>query len=166
MRKHNLWLDVAKGVVAGAVATMVMSRATTLLYKGLDGEALAREKAAEKGGPAVKVAARKLADIAGAELSGEQEGRAANAVHWAVGLGAGALYGALRPRVKWADQAQGLGFGTAFWLVADEMLVPLLKLSSGPTKYPWQTHARGLAGHLTYGLVADTTLDLLDRVVH
>ena len=43
-------------------------------------------------------------------------------------------------------------------------MVPALGLTPGPTAFPWQAHARGLVGHLTFGTVTDGTLRLLDRV--
>jgi hypothetical protein len=57
--------------------------------------------------------------------------------------------------------ARGVAFGTAFWLMMDEGAVYALGLTPGPTAFPWQTHARGLAGHLTFGAVADATLGAL-----
>lgn len=85
-------------------------------------------------------------------------------IHWLLGIGAGAAYGVLRGRVKRFGFAHGLGFGSAFWLLIDETLNPLLGLTPGPAAFPWQAHGRGLAGHLVFGAVADTTLDLLDHV--
>jgi hypothetical protein len=41
----------------------------------------------------------------------------------------------------------------------------LLRLTPGPAAFPWQTHARGLAGHLAFGVVADTPLDVAEAVV-
>jgi uncharacterized membrane protein YagU involved in acid resistance len=60
--------------------------------------------------------------------------------------------------------AAGTAFGTAFWAFLDEGMVPALGLTPGPTAFPWQAHARGLVGHLTFGTVTDGTLRLLDRV--
>jgi hypothetical protein len=164
MRDGELVRDLVKGGIAGAVATWVMSGVTTYIYKMEGDEVHRREDEANGGEHSLKVAATKLARLFGAELDDAQKRRLGLAIHWALGIGTGAAYGVLRPRAQWSAQGQGLGFGTVFWLVVDEGLVPLLGLSRGPTAYPWQSHARGFAGHLTFGLVADTTLDLLDRV--
>lgn len=48
-------------------------------------------------------------------------------------------------------------------LLVDEAATPALGLTPGPTAFPWQTHARGLAGHLAYGVATETALDVLDR---
>lgn len=167
LRKNgsSLALDLVKGGIAGAVATWVMSGVTTYIYRRESDEVHEREKSVTGGENSLQAAATKVEELLGIELDEQQKKRLALAIHWALGIGTGALYGALRPRAKWAAEAQGLGFGTAFWLAVDEGLVPLLGLARGPTAYPWQSHARGLAGHLTFGVVAETTLDLLDRVV-
>jgi hypothetical protein len=62
-----------------------------------------------------------------------------------------------------AERAHGLGFGMAFWLLMDEGAVYALGLTPGPGAFPWETHARGLAGHLTFGAVADVTLHALQQ---
>lgn len=41
---------------------------------------------------------------------------------------------------------------------------PLLGFTPGPRAFPWQAHARGLGGHLAFGLTSDLILDGLDRV--
>ena len=47
----------------------------------------------------------------------------------------------------------------------DELVAPLSGLSSGPLGYPWQAHARGLAGHLTVGATTDAAVRALDKMV-
>ena len=37
-------------------------------------------------------------------------------------------------------------------------------LGTGPSEFPWQTHVRGLAGHLVFGVAADTALRVMDTV--
>ncbi|HEY8368216.1 MAG TPA: DUF1440 domain-containing protein [Thermodesulfobacteriota bacterium] len=154
--------DLLLGALAGGLATWSMGKVTTYLYERQDPDALAREQAVS-GKPTYQVAAEKAARLAGLAPSEADLGRAGQALHWALGIGAGALYGALRRRLPGADAAQGLAFGLAFFLVVDEFLNTALGFAKAPPAYPWQTHARGLAGHLAYGLVAETTLDLADR---
>lgn len=81
-----------------------------------------------------------------------------------MGLTAGAVYAVLRRRLRGVDRAQDLLFGLAFWALSDEAFTVLRGVADPPQRYPWQAHARGLAGHLVYGVVAETTLDVLDRV--
>lgn len=156
--------DLIKGAIAGAVATWAMGQVTTLLYEHEDPDARRREDEVRGGKTSYEVAAERAARLAGLSLAEQKRKAAGAALHWALGIGAGAAYGALRHRIPGADRAHGLAFGLAFWAAVDEALVPALGLTPGPTAFPWQAHARGLAGHLAYGLVAETTLDLLDRV--
>jgi uncharacterized membrane protein YagU involved in acid resistance len=110
------------------------------------------------------VAAEKAAHSVGADLGDEERKRAGSAIHWALGVGAGAVYAVLRRRFQTVGRAAGLGFGTMFWAAIDEGLVPALGLTKGAGAFPWQTHARGLAGHLTFGTVTDGTLRVLDAI--
>ena len=144
-------------MIDGAIATWAMGKVTTALYEHEDKAAREREDEARDGKTAYGVAAEKAAALSGRELSGDERKQYGNAIHWALGAGAGALYGALRPRSERASLAGGLLFGAAFWLLVDETVTPALGLTKGPGAFPWQTHARGLAGHLVFGTVANTT---------
>lgn len=160
----GLVIHAVRGALAGAAATWVMGRVTTLLYEHEDEAARAREDEARGGETAFAAAAGKAADLAGREISEEQQQAAGSALHWGLGVGAGAAYGLLRHRVPKADWGQGAGFGLAFWLVVDEAINPVLGLTPGPGAFPWQAHARGLVGHLVFGVVAESVLDVADRV--
>ena len=160
-QRQSLVADLIDGAIAGAVATWVMGRTTTYLYERESPRAREREDHARNGKTAYGVAAEKVARLAGTELTVPQRERFGSAIHWALGTIAGAIYGVLRPRVKDAALARGLAFGSAFWLVMDEGAVYALGLTPGPTAFPWQAHARGLAGHLTFGSVADAVLSVL-----
>lgn len=160
---NNLALNLIEGAIAGAAATWVMGKVTSYLYEH-EAEAVRKQEDSVRGGEtAYGVAAEKVAKLAGTSLSEDERKTEGTRIHWALGVGAGALYGALRARVPQTGVAQGLGFGTLFWLLMDEGAVYALGLTPAPTKFPWQTHARGLAGHLVFGVVADTTLSLLEE---
>lgn len=158
MERQSLLADVIDGAIAGAVATWAMGQVTTALYDREGEKARHREDDARGGKSAYGVAAEKVAALAGSELDDDQRERYGSAIHWLLGIGAGAVYGALRPRSEVAALAGGMLFGTAVWLLTDEVATPVMGLTPGPTAFPWQTHARGLAGHLVYGAVANTTL--------
>lgn len=109
------------------------------------------------------MAARKAAGAAGKELSHAGAQKVGLGIHWAMGIGFGMAHAALRDRVPGIGAGHGLVHGTILFLLVDEGAKPLLGLSAGPTDFPWQAHARGLAGHLVLGGVTDAALDLLDR---
>jgi len=156
--------DLARGALAGIAATWVMGQVTTYLYENEPKQIREAEDDAREGRTAYGVAAEKAAEAVGKELDDDQRKQAGAAIHWALGAGAGAAYGLMRDRVPMADAANGLLFGAAFWAVIDEGANVALGLTPGPAAFPWQTHARGLAGHLVFGIAADTSLRLLDEV--
>ncbi len=155
--------DLMKGALAGLAATWVMGKVTGYLYEREDEQAREREDAAREGETAYENAAGKAADLLGRELSDEDLARAGETIHWALGASAGALYGALRGRLPGADAGAGLAYGAAFFLAMDEGGNVLLGLTPGPQAFPWQAHARGLAGHLAFGATAELALRLLNH---
>jgi hypothetical protein len=163
---RSLATDIALGAVAGAAATWVMGRATSALYENENSVARQREDDARAGRQAYNVAAEKTARVFGRNLTPRESDVFGNVIHWGLGAGMGALYGALRPRVPSARAGIGTLFGTAFWLAIDEAANTVLGLTPRPKDFPWQAHARGFAGHLVYGLVADAALQAMDRITH
>jgi uncharacterized membrane protein YagU involved in acid resistance len=53
----------------------------------------------------------------------------------------------------------GIAYGAAFWLLMDEAALTLLGLTPPPKEFPWQTHVRGLAGHLVLGATIEAVFD-------
>jgi len=161
----SLTADIVKGALAGAAAVWFMDQVGWFLYQHEDPQAVQQEKEARVDGLDVAhVAANKLANAAGTHLSPRQPHPAGIAVHYALGIVPGALYGPLRQRVPALSAGSGLAYGLGLFLMNDELLNPLLGLASGPTAYPWQAHARGLISHLVVGVVTDAGIDVLDRV--
>ncbi len=97
----------------------------------------------------------------GEEPSKETKSDLSYTVHWSYGALMGGLYGALRGRRDGLDAPGGLAFGTALWLLGDELAVPLLGLAQGPTAFPPAQHAHRLGAHWTYGLAAAATTQAL-----
>jgi len=93
--------------------------------------------------------------VFGHELQESEKKAAGAAVHYTFGTLSGGLYGALAELVPQVTTAAGVPFGAAFWLLADEISVPLLGLSKGAAEYPVSTHAYALASHLVYGATAE-----------
>ena len=134
--------DLVLGAAVGAAATWVMDQATTLLYEREPADVKRRENAVRRGKTAYQIAE-------------EKTGVPAQAIHWSIGIGSGALYGLLRNRSTHVRTGSGLAYGLAMFLALDEGLLTALKLTPSPEKFPWQAHARGLAGHLVFGAVLD-----------
>lgn len=163
-RSASLMGDLLKGAVAGAAATWAMDRVTGFFEERESRRALRRERRARGGSSPAEQGAEKLAEAVGAEPDRRFSEVAGRALHWTLGAGSGAVYGVLRRRLHAVGRARGLGFGAGFFLFVDETVVPLLGLSPAPGAFPWQTHVRGLSGHLVFGTVADAVFVALDRL--
>jgi hypothetical protein len=161
---RRLAAGLIKGALAGAVATWAMGKVTTWLYDSESDAVRQREDAARTGKSAYVVAAQKAADFAGVALTDDEQQRAGIGIHWALGISAGAVYGALRSRFPATAAMNGLPFGAGMFLLLDELMNPVLGLTPGPAAFPWQTHARGLGGHLAFGLISEAVLEGLDLV--
>lgn len=161
-RGARITVDLAKGALAGAVAWWAMDQVLIFFYDHEDPSDRRRETSARAGVPALEAVAERGASAAGIPLTEREREMAGTAVQWTVGVGLGAVYGALRRRVPAARAGRGIGYGAVASLLVDEGLIPLLGFAPGPEAFPWQTHARGFVGHLVYGAVAEAVLRGLD----
>jgi hypothetical protein len=166
MRKRNsrLAAEIAKGLAAGAGASFVMNRVTTFLYRRQAPAARRREERVRGGKTAYQLAAEKMAGLAGRRLEPSSAKKVGTALHWAMVLGAGATYSALRTRAPWVRLGGGLLFGALLFVLVDEGANTAFGFTPHPREFPWQSHARGLLGHLAYGAAADAQLRLFDRL--
>lgn len=164
-RQHSLTRSTWSGAVAGAFATWLMNRVTTYLYEREGKKVQLRENRARRGRTAYETAAERFAGLLGQNrLTKAKRQKYGNTIHWTLGATAGAAYALLRSRVPAARLARGLAFGAAFWLLVDEGMVYALRLAPGPKAFPWQTHIRGLAGHLSFAAAADAALRVLEPI--
>jgi hypothetical protein len=167
--QRNVLGEIALGAVAGAAATWLMGKATNYLYEHENETARQREDKVRGGQSAYETAAEKVAGLVCQPLSDDERKKMGAAIHWSVGIGSSALYALLRRRLAGRglgrELAAGALFGTAVWLLLDEVGNVALGLTPGPTAFPWQAHARGLAGHLVLGLAAEGVLQAADLAV-
>lgn len=190
---RNLWRDAALGMAAGVLGTVAMNgfwkRLSAVLPEDSDEEEQADQQRreaseeAERGGPLDDVALlgpyhrdeesapETLARVAytrieGREPSDETRKTLASEIHWATGIGLGAIYGLLRGRARdGLDLGGGLAFGAGAWFMNDEVLVPVLGLSEGPTAHDPKEHAQALGAHLVFGLTTAAATQVLERVL-
>jgi hypothetical protein len=162
--QHNIAEAICMGAIAGVAATWVMTRVTTWLYAHESEQTKQRENEARGDRTAYETAAERMAAAAGAQLDTPTRRTLGNAIHWSTGIGLAILYTGLRRRMPAVTAAKGLLYGSGVFLVMDEFLNAALGLTPGPRAFPWQAHARGLGGHLAYGLATELMLEQLDRV--
>ncbi len=167
----NILKGIVAGLAAGLVASWTMNQfqaAWTRLAENSEkphgaqsmqpaqGSSGDQEQDVKEQDDATVKAAKAISEgVLGHELEESEKKPAGAAVHYAFGTASGGLYGALAEVAPQVTTAAGIPFGAAFWLLADEVSVPLLGLSKGPAEYPLSTHAYALASHLVYGATAE-----------
>jgi len=163
MRDGSAGWGVARGLVVGLCATQALDWVSIALYEAEGAEARNQENAVRGQRAAYERAVERLAQRLGRRLTEEQIGKWGWRFHKAFGLLGGPAYLVLRrlfPGLRWGG---GLLFGALFFLVVDELVVPLAGLTPGPRAFGLKVHARGAASHLAYGVAAETSARLLDR---
>lgn len=143
------------GALAGYAASRTMDAATGLFYRRQGDASRRRGDELAPGGTLVQLG-RQLGRAAGRELDAEQAGRLGLAVHRSFGVGYGVIAAALvRRGVR--PMLAGPAVGAAAFLLVDEgTSLPLA------TAYPLVSHARGVVGHATLGVVVGLLLALVD----
>lgn len=154
---------IIRGGIAGAIAWAAMDHTLRTIYNRHPADVRRRERDARDGVPALEVLAHRLGETVGRTLTTDERQTAGTMLQWSMGVGAGVLYSCVRERIPGPGIRRGLLFGAAFSLIVDEGLTPLFGLAPGPAKFPWQTHARGFAGHLIFGAVAEGVLAVTAR---
>lgn len=145
---------LARGLVAGALGSAVQN----LFFKLRPAPAVPRgafsppEQAQLEEREAETITRRFVESMMMRPLSEEGKKAGAAIVHYAFGALWGGLYGLARETIPGAKTpASGLVFGSAVWILGDQIVVPAFRLAGGPSDYPLKTHAYGLAAHLVYG---------------
>lgn len=175
----NVWKGLVAGLAGGLVASWTMNQfqaAWTRVAEGFEKPHGAQSMQPTEGGSPGEVAASQASNQAekenqddatvetakaisknvfGHELQESEKKPAGAAVHYAFGTVTGGLYGAMAEVTPQVTTGAGLPFGAVFWMVADEVAVPLLGLAKGPSAYPVSTHVYALASHLVYGVTAE-----------
>lgn len=176
----TLLLRAAAGALAGGAGTAAMNTywATVTRLSGHDPRKTTREgdhaldevdvagRQTEEGEGSTAAVGRHAYEAAAGHAPDEATREAlSQAVHWSYGASMGALYGALRAGREGLDLAGGLAFGAALWLLGDELAVPVLGLSKGPTAYPAEQHVHRLGAHLVYGAATAVVAQTLTGAV-
>ncbi len=167
MRNSNaeFFKDVLIGAVGGLIGTVVLERISSKLYEWEDDQARKKEDELRKDGdPPMQLAKRVSEDVLRLNLPEENKGKLAMGIHYGFGAMAGALFGTLAPRAPFLSAGFGTVYGTLFWLLGDELGMPVMGISKPSQDYPWQTHARAWAAHVGYGAAVVSTYKLGNKL--
>ncbi|MDB4965614.1 MAG: putative periplasmic/secreted protein [Myxococcales bacterium] len=154
---------LAEGLFVGLAATRALDWLSTILYEREDALERAEEDRARGGLTAYERAVEQMTTRLGKRLDTRQLGRWGWRFHESFGVAAGIGYVALRRRYPRVGASWGLAFGAAFFLVADELMMPLFGWTPGPRAFSWKVHARGAVSHLAYGVAAEAAARAFER---
>jgi hypothetical protein len=151
-----------KGLLIGWAATKALDAVSTYLYENEDMRTRVSENLVRHNRHAYERAVEQIAELMGKSLSRRQRKVYGWRFHKAFGVFGGLQYAAMRRRNPRIGAGMGLLFGAAFFLLGDEVLVPLMRWTPGPRAFSWKVHARGAVAHMAYGVAAEATARLLD----
>jgi putative membrane protein len=155
----RLGKGAAAGALAGLAAGLVMNYFQQGWQKAEEAASDDPEKTAhafEEGSNATVKAAEAVAKpVIGRGLKQKEKKVAGPAVHFAFSTAMGALYGALTEAVPLANAGFGTAFGTALFIGADEIALPVLGLGSPPQETPLSKHAYALVSHWVWGAATE-----------
>src|SRR5947207_9913219 len=144
MARKKLWKGLLAGGAAGLAGTIAMTQFQNLWSKASEklkdesslkanSDTHANESESED---ATMKAAGKLAELARHRLSKQEKKKASPIIHYAFGTGMGSLYGVIveygSRDMRRHDLLSGLGFGSALFAGADEIVVPAVGLWGSP----------------------------------
>jgi hypothetical protein len=162
------------GFIGGLVGTWFMSEYQRLWTRVVNGRepqsAGGRHDARDwqekyEGTNANEQAAQAVArETVGRELDERELEVAAPLMHYAFGSGVSTVYGALVEHAPWASAGAGTGFGTAVWIGADEVAMPVIGWSH-PQRHPAEAHFQSFTSHLVYGLAAEATRRMVRKAL-
>ena len=104
--RHSIGEDLIKGAIAGAAATWVMGKMSAVI-RGVG----RRADEVRGAGTGYGAAVEKAAGAIGRTLGGKDREPPGSAVHWALGIGSGAVYAVLRRRLAGISRTAGVGLG-------------------------------------------------------
>lgn len=145
--RGSLW----GGALVGYASSRAMDAATTWFYARQSEESKRREEELAPGGALVQVGLQ-LGQVAGRELDRDAAGQVGLVAHRTLGATYAVVAAALVGRGV-APMKAGLVVGAAAFVLVDEGTA-----ITQVTDYPLASHARGVVGHGTFGLVCGALL--------
>lgn len=173
MRKGHPVLGAVAGAVAGLVGSWAMVRFNHVIGGGGFRAGDTHGHRRMRGAPndtdgtisdepaSMKAASAVARPVIGRRLTEEEKEVAGPIAHYLFGALMGAMYGASAETQPSTTAGAGVPFGTAVWLAADEVGLPLAGLSAPPTKYPLSRHLTAFASHMVFGLTVEGVRRLL-----
>ncbi len=102
--------------------------------------------------------------ILGRELSEDEENKARAAFGATYGVVWGLIYAALRERFPSISKYYGLPFAVPFFFACDGTMAPLLGVTPGIQRLPWQINAQEMGNHIVWTIAAETVHRLAESL--
>ncbi len=160
--RTTLWKGIVAGALGGLAGSFVMnqfqaglSAASKAISNGGEEPQSESESSEESDDATVKTARAIAENVLHKPLPKSEKQAAGSAVHYAFGATVGAVYGACSAALPITTLGRGIAYGTAVFLLADEVGVPAARLAPPPTESPASSHAKAFASHCVYGFVTD-----------
>ncbi len=158
----HLLRGMIAGAVGGLIASAVMNGFQAASSKAQESfktpgeKKQEQERQASAGDDTTQIVANIVTqEVTGEELTPEQKQTAGPVVHYLFGTVMGALYGGLAEYAPLRALGVGTVFGSALFLGADEVTLPVLGLSKPPTEEPAGPQVEHWAAHLVYGATTE-----------
>lgn len=174
-RRPSTWKGIVAGLAGGLAGAWVMnqfqkgsSKASEVISSRLsDGQKQSMtQKRAADGAAATTIAAdRIMRPILGRRLRRDEKKIAGPIMHYAFASALGSAYGATAEYLPAVRMVCGIPYGAAVFAGADELAVPALKLSRGPSEYPISKHLNALSSHVVFGLTSELVRRGIRRVL-
>ena len=169
-RRRSLAKGVLAGLAGGLAASYAMNQFQNLWLKMANsrngGQRRPEPLEPDESAPAtVKLGSAVVESITHEPPSREVKKSLGPAVHYIFGTGVGALYGIASEYKPAARAGFGTGYGTAVFVAADEIGVPLMGLSKLPAEVPLGQHLYAWVSHVVYGAALEGVRRLTRRVM-
>jgi uncharacterized membrane protein YagU involved in acid resistance len=106
--------------------------------------------------------ARHLAKAVGSDAAHEEPNAGGIFLHYQLGIAPGVVYAKLREKYPQVTAGKGALWGATLYVTNDLFAARMLRIVGPQKDYPWQTHLRGVVGHMVLGVATHLTLEALD----
>ncbi|MGH9727485.1 MAG: DUF1440 domain-containing protein [Candidatus Acidiferrales bacterium] len=154
-KKQSVWKGIAAGVIGGLAAAYTMSKFEEVYGKASRSLIGKEPRAGEGEDPTIKTANKLSRTFAGHGLGRSEKKRASTIVHYAFASALGGVYGGAAEVAPVLKKMCGVPFGAAVFVGAEDVALPMLKLSKKPWEYPVPRHLSLLGAHCVYGLTTE-----------
>jgi uncharacterized protein DUF1440 len=172
-RKSNPFLGAMAGAIGGLAGSWAMVRFNRALGGGGFRRGDAHPHRRQRARPndtdgtfsdepaSIQLASAIASPVIGRPLDEREKEVGGPIMHYLFGAFMGAMYGAAAETQPSATAGAGIPFGTAVWLAADEIGVPLAGFASDPQDYPLSRHAAAFGSHVVFGVTVETVRRIL-----